>query len=196
MKAMLIYRYGAPDVFTLGEIDTPRPRQGEVLVRVRASSVNPVDAAIRAGMLKSFVRLRLPAVLGVDIAGEVVELGGGVTRFAVDDRVYAFTGIRHGGSYGEYAAIPERALAVILRALDWAQAGTVPGVGATAYEAFTEQAPVRTRYAGVYQWRCWRCGDLCSADSQSARCRHHSHLQRGKSRSGAEGARSRFPDHA
>ncbi len=143
MKAMLIFNYGAPEVFTPGEIDTPQPRRGEVLVRVRASSVNPVDAAIRSGMLKSFVRLRLPAVLGVDVAGEVAGLGEGVRRFALGDRVYAFTGIRHGGGYGEYAAIPERALALIPKALDWVQAGTVPGVGATAYEAFTEQAPLK-----------------------------------------------------
>lgn len=143
MKAMLIYGYGAPEVFTPGEIDTPHPRRGEVLVRVRASSVNPVDAAIRAGMLKYFVRLRLPAVLGVDVAGEVVGLGEDAKRFAIGDRVYAFTGIRQGGGYGEYTAIAEDGLALIPRALDWVQAGTVPGVGATAYEAFTEQAPLK-----------------------------------------------------
>lgn len=143
MRAMLIHSYGAPEVLHLGEIETPQPRRGEVLVRVRASSVNPVDAAIRAGMLKHFVRLRLPAVLGVDVAGEVAGLGEGVRRFAFGDRVYAFTGIRHGGGYGEYTAIPERMLALIPKVLDWAQAGTVPGVGVTAYEAFTVQAPLK-----------------------------------------------------
>ena len=140
---MLIYTYGAPEVFTPGEIETPRPRRGEVLVRVYASSVNPVDAAIRAGMLKHFVRLRLPAVLGVDVAGEITGLGEGVKRFALGDRVYAFTGIRHGGGYGEYTVIPEEGLSRIPKELEWAQAGTVPGVGATAYEAFTEQVPLK-----------------------------------------------------
>jgi NADPH:quinone reductase-like Zn-dependent oxidoreductase len=62
MKAMLIRRYGGPEVFEAGEAPTPRPGRGEVLVRVRGSSVNPVDCGIRAGMLKSFIRLRLPAV--------------------------------------------------------------------------------------------------------------------------------------
>jgi NADPH:quinone reductase-like Zn-dependent oxidoreductase len=78
MKAMIIRRYGGPEAVERGEIATPRPGRGKILVRVRGSSVNPLDCGIRAGMLKSFIRLRLPAVLGVDVAREVVlKLGGG-----------------------------------------------------------------------------------------------------------------------
>jgi NADPH:quinone reductase-like Zn-dependent oxidoreductase len=136
MKAMLIRGYGGPDVFKLGEIDTPRPCRDEVLVRVRGSSVNPVDCAIRSGMLKWIVRLRFPAVLGADVAGEVIERGEGATRFAVGDRVFGYTGLRRGGGgYGEFAAVPEAYLAHAPSTLTWAEAGTVPGVGATAYEA-------------------------------------------------------------
>ncbi|MGE0791262.1 MAG: NADP-dependent oxidoreductase [Sandaracinaceae bacterium] len=142
MRAMLIRRYGDPDVFELGEIDTPRPGPGEVRVRVRASSVNPIDTYLRSGGLKLFVRLALPAVLGVDVAGVVDARGEGATKFAEGDRVFAFTGIDRGGGYGEHAIVPERALARIPDALDWAEAGTVPGVGATAYEAFTVHAPL------------------------------------------------------
>jgi len=142
MKAMLIRAYGTPSVFEAGEIETPRPGSNEVLVRCRASSVNPVDAAIRAGMLKSFVRLKLPAVLGVDVAGVVIETGRSATRFKLGERVYAFTGIRNGGGYGEYAVVPEAALARVPDRLSWAEAGSVPGVGATAFEAFTECAPL------------------------------------------------------
>ena len=65
MKAMLIRRYGGPEVFEAGEVEAPRPGHGEILVRVRGSSVNPVDTAIRSGMLRLFIRLRMPAVLGV-----------------------------------------------------------------------------------------------------------------------------------
>jgi NADPH:quinone reductase-like Zn-dependent oxidoreductase len=143
MQAMLIRRYGGPDNLELGEVPAPRPGPGEVLLRVRASSVNPVDAAIRAGMLKYFVRLRLPAVLGVDIAGEVVELGAGVTRFVVGDRVFAYMGIGRGGGYAELAVVPESFLGHVPASLSWAEAGTVPGVGATAFEALTAHAPVR-----------------------------------------------------
>ena len=82
MRAMLIRRYGGPDVFERGETATPRPGRGEVLVRARGSNVNPVDAGLRAGMLKTFIRLRLPAVLGVDLAGEVGGTEAGETRWA------------------------------------------------------------------------------------------------------------------
>jgi NADPH:quinone reductase-like Zn-dependent oxidoreductase len=70
---MLLRRYGGPEVFEPGEVATPRPGPGEVLVRVRGSSVNPIDAGMRAGMLRTFVRLRMPAALGV-VAGEVAGL--------------------------------------------------------------------------------------------------------------------------
>jgi NADPH:quinone reductase-like Zn-dependent oxidoreductase len=127
MKAMLIRRYGAPDVFELGEIETPRPGRGEVLVRVRGSSVNPVDCAIRSGTLKWIVRLRFPAVLGVDVAGEVVEQGEGARRLAIDDRVFGYTGLRlGGGGYGEFAVLPETHLARVPSVLNWAEAGTSP----------------------------------------------------------------------
>lgn len=143
MKAMLIRRYGGPDVFEAGEIEAPRPSRGEILVRVRGSSVNPVDTAIRSGMLRFFIRLRLPAVLGVDIAGEVVERGEGATRFAAGDRVFAYTGLSRPGGYGELVALPETYFASVPAKLTWAEAGTVPGVGATAYEAFTVHAPLK-----------------------------------------------------
>ena len=143
MKSMLIRRYGGPNVLELGEIEMPRAGRGELLVRVRGSSVNPVDCAIRSGMLRWFVRLRLPAVLGVDVAGEVVERGEGATRFAIGDRVFAYAGLHRGGGYGEFAAVPEAYAARVPSSLSWAEAGTVPGVGATAYEAFTVHAPLR-----------------------------------------------------
>lgn len=143
MKAMLIRRYGGPEVFELGEIEAPRPGPGEVLIRVRGSSVNPVDAGIRAGFLRLFVRLRLPAVLGVDVAGEVVEVGQGVTQFSPGDRVFAYTGIERGGGYGELAVLPASYLARVPAGLGWAEAGTVPGVGASAWEALTVHAPVK-----------------------------------------------------
>jgi NADPH:quinone reductase-like Zn-dependent oxidoreductase len=142
MKTMIIRRYGGPEVFEPAELETPRPGKGEVLVRVRGSSVNPVDASIRAGMLKLFVRLSLPAVLGIDVAGEVVDVGEGVTRFSKGDRVFAYTGIDRGGGYGELAVVPEMFLGRVPPSLGWAEAGTVPAVGATAYEAFTVHAPV------------------------------------------------------
>lgn len=143
MQAMLIRRYGGPEVLERGELATPRPQPGQVLVRVFASSVNPIDAALRSGALKLFVRLPLPTVLGVDVAGEVAEVGPGVTRFQKGDRVFGFTGVTVGGGYAEYVAIPESFLARVPAQLGWAEAGTVPGSGVTAYEAFSRHAPVK-----------------------------------------------------
>lgn len=143
MKALLIKKYGDPDVFEYGEIKTPDIKDDEILVRVYGSSVNPVDAGIRRGLLRTFVRLKLPAVLGVDVSGEVVKTGKKVSKFKKGDRVYAFTGIFKNGGYGEYIAMPASFPAVIPESLNITEAGVVPGVGMTAYEAFTLHAPIK-----------------------------------------------------
>lgn len=139
---MLIKRYGNPDVFQMGEIPTPIPKENEVLVKVMGSSVNPVDTSIRAGMLKSFVRLKLPSVLGVDFSGKVVETGRKVKNFKRNDTVYAFVGIQKNGGYGEYIAVPEEMLAHTPKSLGMVEAGVVPGVGMTAYEGLVMLAKI------------------------------------------------------
>lgn len=143
MKAMLINKYGNPDVFYFGEIVKPKIKEDEILVKVFGSSVNPVDTGIRKGLLKSFVRLKLPAILGVDVSGEVVEVGTAVSKFKVGDNVYAFLGIHQNGGYGEFVSMPESFAALTPDNLNITEAGTVPGVGMTAYEAFTIHAPVK-----------------------------------------------------
>jgi NADPH:quinone reductase-like Zn-dependent oxidoreductase len=142
MKAMLIRNYGSPDVFELGEVELPVIKDNEMLVRVSGSSVNPVDAGIRRGLLKSFIRLKLPAILGVDVSGEVVATGKSVSKFSVGDRVYAYMGLSRSGGYGEFIAMPENYASRIPDNLDTIDAGVVPGVGMTAYEAFTIHAPL------------------------------------------------------
>ncbi|HAH25710.1 MAG TPA: zinc-binding alcohol dehydrogenase [Prolixibacteraceae bacterium] len=143
MKAMLIYKYGSPDVFEWEEIHVPPIKDDELLVKAYGSSVNPVDCAIRRGDLYPYIRLDLPAVLGVDVSGIVEKVGKKVTRFRVGDRVYAFLGLQFNGAYAEFVAIPEAHAALIPSNLNIAQAGVVPCVGLTAYEAFTEYAPVK-----------------------------------------------------
>jgi len=139
---MMIRGYGPAEVFEPGQVEDPRPGPGQALIRVHGSSVNPLDAGIRAGTLKLFVSIEMPAVLGVDLAGEVVALGEGADRYSVGDRVYAYTGVGAGGGYGELAVVDERCLARVPERLDLVEAGSVPGVGATAYEAFTVHAPL------------------------------------------------------
>jgi NADPH:quinone reductase-like Zn-dependent oxidoreductase len=143
MKAMLIREYGGPDVFEFGDIEIPEVRDNELLVRVMSSSVNPVDTAIRQGMLRFFNRLSFPAVPGVDAAGEVVGKGMACSRFGPGDHVYAFMGIKRNGGYGEYISVPEEFAAKCPPNISMDVAGTVPGVGMTAMEAFTVHAPLK-----------------------------------------------------
>jgi len=143
MKAMLIHKYGEPDVFQFGEIEKPQIEDNEVLVKTEGSSVNPVDAGIRRGLLRSFVRLKLPSVLGVDLSGEVVQTGKKVTKFKAGDKVYAFNGIFKNGGYGEFVAVPESFAAKTPQNITPVEAGVVPGVGLTAYEGLTLLAPVK-----------------------------------------------------
>ena len=143
MKAMLINKYGSPNVFEQKEVPVPKINDHELLVKVYGSSVNPVDCALRKGKLKSFIRLKLPTVLGVDVNGIVEKIGNNVTQFTLGDRVYAFLGLQRNGAYAEFVAIPESYAATIPSNLNIAHAGVVPVVGMTAYQAFTEYAPIK-----------------------------------------------------
>src|SRR3712207_1729588 len=110
MRALLLERPGAP--FTLTRLPRPAPRQGEVLIRILASGVNPLDAKIRNGSA-AHARRPLPAVLGIDLAGIVEETGAGVTQLEPGDEVYGMTGGVGGlqGSLAEFAAVDADLLA-------------------------------------------------------------------------------------
>src|SRR5271170_4975182 len=103
MKAIVIEGYGGPDRLVLQERPDPKPGPGEILVRVRAAGVNPVDWKIRRGDLRMVFRLAFPYTPGGDIAGEVVDMGDGVTRFRAGDAVVAFLDLKQGGGYAELA---------------------------------------------------------------------------------------------
>lgn len=116
MKAAVVTRYGPPEVVELRDRPDPRPRPGEVMIRVHSSTVTAADWRMRSGTVPRgfgpLIRLALgwrgprQAVLGVEMAGEVLALGEGVTRFALGDRVFAMTGVRMGG-HAERAVLKE-----------------------------------------------------------------------------------------
>src|SRR5580693_5997854 len=89
MKAIVVHQYGGPDVLKFEDYPDPVPGPGEVLVRVAASSVNPIDYKRRAGLTKDFYPLQFPALIGVDVAGTVVKVGPDVDGFADGDQVFA-----------------------------------------------------------------------------------------------------------
>lgn len=143
MQAAVIRHYGLPDVFEVGEVSVPQPGPTQLLVRMRASSVNPVDCGIRSGALRSFIRLKLPAVLGVDYAGVVEAVGSGVKGFSRGDHVFGFIDIRVCGAYAEYALIEASSAARKPESLSWEEAGACPGSGLTAHQALTSVVKVQ-----------------------------------------------------
>ena len=133
MRAIAINDFGAPP--TLRDLPTPRPAAGEILVRVRASSINGFDAFVASGMAKGMMEHRFPVVPGKDFAGTVEALGDGASRFKVGDEVFGvvMTQVLAEGGWGEYLAVPEGfAVAPVPAGLDLATAGALGLAGAAA----------------------------------------------------------------
>jgi alcohol dehydrogenase len=140
MKAAVIHRYGKNDQVQIEEITKPEPLQNELLVSVRAASVNPVDFKIRAGALKQIVPYRLPLVLGNDLSGVVVSVGASVSRFKVGDEVFARLDKDRIGAYAEFALVGETAAAHKPANLSHVEAASIPLVGLTAWQALVDIA--------------------------------------------------------
>jgi NADPH:quinone reductase-like Zn-dependent oxidoreductase len=111
MKAMRFHEFGSSEVLRYEDVDRPVPGPGQVLVRVAATSFNPVDDHIRAGVLAEMIPITLPYVPGIDLAGTVAELGADVTGLQVGDRVVAMLPLDSAGGAAEYALAPAESLA-------------------------------------------------------------------------------------
>ncbi len=136
MKAIRIHEFGDVGVLKYEDVDRPEPRAGEVLVRVRAAGINPVDCFGRKFPLPGITAGRLPYTLGWDIAGSVVALGEGVTQFALGDEVYGmprFPG--EAQAYSEYITSPVAGLALKPQRLTYQEAASVPLAALTAWQA-------------------------------------------------------------
>ncbi len=127
MKAIVVHQYGGPEVLKFEDYPDPVPGQGEVLVRVAASSVNPIDYKRRAGLTKDFYPLQFPGLIGVDLAGTVVKLGPGVEDFSVGDRVFAMAD----NAYAQLCVVKAAVLAKVPEGLDLIQAAALPLVTVT-----------------------------------------------------------------
>ena len=128
MKAIRFHNYGGPAVLHLEDIPRPVPGPGELLIKVHAASVNPVDWNVRQGYLQQFLPLKLPFVPGWDLSGVVETVGAGVDKFKVGDEVIASLPLAFGpnrnGSYAEYTIATEQETAAKPRTLDHIQAST------------------------------------------------------------------------
>ena len=140
---MVVREFGGPEVFEQREIPRPVPGAGQVLVRVKASSVNPVDTKIRSGMLAA-IAPEAPVVLGCDVAGVVEECGAGVSGFSPGDEVYGCAGGVKGspGALAEYMAADARLLAPKPPGLTFEAAAALPLVSLTAWDGLLDRARV------------------------------------------------------
>jgi NADPH2:quinone reductase len=141
MRAVRYHDYGSADVLQVDEVDRPTPDRNEVLVEMRAASVNPVDVMFRSGQ---YGDLPLPSIPGGDGAGPVAAVGEGVEAFEPGDRVFASGMDRaEGGTFAEYAAIPAEKLANLPENVSWTAGGAIGNVGATAWTALEDLAGIQ-----------------------------------------------------
>lgn len=142
MKAMRLKSFGGADSFELCEVPKPAPQTGQVLVRVHATSINPLDYQVRRGDYADLVPL--PAITGHDVSGVVEAIGPGVTNFAPGDEVWYTPQIFDGpGSYAEYHVAAESIIGKKPPTLSHLEAASLSLVGGTAWEALTVRAALR-----------------------------------------------------
>ncbi|UCF32155.1 MAG: NADP-dependent oxidoreductase [bacterium] len=143
MKAVRIHSYGGHEVLVLEEAPIPDIADDEVLIRVRAAAVNPVDWKVRAGFLQEMLSYRFPLILGWDVSGTVAKAGSGASGLREGDDVYALPDISRDGSYAEYVAVKAATVAPKPRSIDHVQAASVPLAGLTAWQSLFDAADLQ-----------------------------------------------------
>jgi len=140
MKAIVVHEYGGLDVLKYEDTPRPEPKENQVLVKVIAAGVNPVDGLIRSGKFAKFFGTTLPLVPGYDIAGIVEKTGANIETLKKGDAVYAYIGLEEGGGYAEYAVVTEKEAAPKPKAASFVEAAAVPVVALTAWQALFDTA--------------------------------------------------------
>lgn len=143
MKALILKRYGGLDQVAFADIARPALKPDEILVQVHAAGLNPIDCAIPKGTFKAILRTQLPATIGSDLAGVVVEVGSRVTRFKPGDAIFASIFDLGTGALAEFVVVPENAAAHKPANLDFVQAASIPMVGLTSWQALKERAQLK-----------------------------------------------------
>ncbi|WP_440810815.1 NADP-dependent oxidoreductase [Pseudomonas syringae] len=140
MKALTFENYGKSPEIAITHVPRPVIKPDELLVEVHAAGLNPIDNMITTGTFKPVLKLQLPATMGSDLAGVVIQVGNAVTRFKVGDAVFASLFDLGRGAIAELAAVPEHAAALKPANLDFVQAASIPMVGLTSWQALKERA--------------------------------------------------------
>jgi len=143
MKAVFINQYGSAELLQYADVEKPQIKSDQMLVKVHASSVNPIDWKIRSGMIQLLTGYNFPLILGFDVAGVVEEVGNSVTGFQAGDSIYAFLDSLPGGAYAEYAAVSERAACLLPNTMSYEQAAAVPLAALTALQALRDSGEIQ-----------------------------------------------------
>ena len=135
MKAVRIHTYGGSDVLSYENAPRPVPAEGEVLIRVYATTVNPYDCAVRAGYMTGYFKPSFPFILGTDVSGVIEEVGEGVTSFSPGEAVYTRAGVSRDGAYAEYVIALAADVSAKPQSLDHIRSAALPHVTLTAWQA-------------------------------------------------------------
>jgi len=146
MKAIAINEFGKRDKLQLMDLPVPEIKAGEILVRVKAAGVNPVDWKIREGYIKDLFPYEFPIILGWDAAGIVEQTGEEVTRFTEGDEIFAYCRkpLVHGGAYAEYIVLEEEHAAIMPKDTSFAEATSIPLAALTAYQSLFDAAQLQS----------------------------------------------------
>src|SRR6266513_4418739 len=139
MKAIVIHSSGGPEVLKYEDAPRPQPKDDEVLIRVMAAAVNPVDVFIREGRSNQF-----PLIPGMDVAGVVEQAGNKVTKFKRGDALYAYLSFEEQGGYAEFAVTKQDHAALKPKSIDFEQAAAVPLAATTAWQALVDKPGLST----------------------------------------------------
>jgi len=138
MKAVVIHEYGGPEVLKYEDVPRPEPKDDQLLIRVIAAGVNPVDGMIRSGLFGKDGSRAFPIILGGDVAGVVEKIGSKVTKFKAGDPVFAYVSLDNSGGYAQYALVTEREAAPKPKSLTYVEAAAAPVVAMTAWQALVD----------------------------------------------------------
>jgi len=145
MKAVIISKYGGNEVVEVNEMPMPTPGPSDVLIRVHAASINPIDWKIRSGYLRLITGFRFPKMLGGECAGEVVETGSLIKYFRKGDQVIGLPGMKRMGAFAEYACADEKATFSKPQNISFGQAASIPVAGLTALQALRDRGKISAR---------------------------------------------------
>lgn len=143
MKAFMVKSYGKKEKLHLTDWAEPTVNENDVLVQVHSAGVNVIDLMIRNGDFKLFLPMKPPFQLGRDVAGVVTKIGSKVSKFKVGDEVYSSSGNHRLGTYAEYISIAENEVALKPKTLSMEEAGSIPLVGLTSWQALVESANIK-----------------------------------------------------